>query len=155
MPRKPTPKAVPVETFKLDADTTVDVWKNPADEGGRGSQSKRKRGEAFNLVLDDLSKRLTEQNMAPERLTLILNELLGDRNVDRVSRNFVAPILKKHRINLSETTEWEIAKDICDTFRVLEMAVKNNPGQLLQLERYSPEYYVRKELEEGTFRRKL
>lgn len=155
MPRKPTPKAVPVETFKLDADTTVDVWKNPADEGGRGSQSKRKRGEAFNLALDELNKRLVEQYSSPARLKLTLRDLLGDRTVDTVAKKFVAPILESHEITLSDTTLWEVANDICKTFQALEMAVKNNASELQPLERYSPEYYVRKELEEGTFRRKL
>jgi hypothetical protein len=155
VPRKPTPKAVPVETFKLDADTTVDVWNNPADEGGRGAHTRRKRGDAFNLVLNELNKRLTEQYSTPVRLKLTLRDLLGDRTVDTVAKKFVAPILESHEITLSDTTLWEVASDICKTFQALEMAVKNNAKQLPPLERYSPEYCVRKELEEGTFRRKL
>ena len=155
MPRKIKQKPQPIESIPLNSNTEIQVWNNPADEGGRGSESKRKRGDAFNLILGELQKKLTEQNMAPARLTLTLKDLLGDRTVDTVARKYVSPTLKKQGITLSATTEWEIAKDICDTFKALEMAVKNNSGQLQPLEKYSPEYFTRQELEKGTFRRKL
>ncbi len=159
MPRKPVIKPEPVQSFPLGdgilSAIPVEVWDNPADEGGRGAHTKRKRGEAFNLVLEDLQKKLTEQYSTPVRLTLTLKELLGDRTVDTVAKKIVTPVLQTHGITLGATTVWEVANDICKTFQALEMAVKNNADKLQPLERYSPEYYVRKELDEGTFRRKL
>jgi hypothetical protein len=54
MPRAKKPKVLPNETAVIQLegqDTHVEVWNNPADEGGRGAHMLSKRYKAFDQVL--------------------------------------------------------------------------------------------------------
>ena len=54
MPRAKKPKVLPNETAVIQfegQDTHVEVWNNPADEGGRGAHMRSKRYKAFDEVV--------------------------------------------------------------------------------------------------------
>jgi hypothetical protein len=61
MPRAKKPKVLPKETAVIQfegQDTHVEVWNNPADEGGRGAHMHSKRYKAFDQVLNYCEKML-------------------------------------------------------------------------------------------------
>lgn len=54
MPRAKRPKIQPNETILIqieEQETLVEVWNNPADEGGRGAHMRSKRYKAFDEVV--------------------------------------------------------------------------------------------------------
>ena len=65
MPRAKRPKIQPNETIIIqleEQETHVEVWNNPADEGGRGAHMLSKRYKAFDSVLNHCERMLNSSS---------------------------------------------------------------------------------------------
>ena len=65
MPRAKRPKIQPNETILIqieEQETLVEVWNNPADEGGRGAHMLSKRYKAFDSVLNHCERMLNSSS---------------------------------------------------------------------------------------------
>ena len=65
MPRAKKPKVLPNETAVIQLegqDTHVEVWNNPADEGGRGAHMLSKRYKAFDAVINHCERMLNSSS---------------------------------------------------------------------------------------------
>jgi len=153
MPRKKYPKPEPLERLRIYygiVPIDVEVWANLADQGGRGSWTKRKASTALDILIDAYTDKLLNPLQTPHLSNLTLRRLLGKRQVSYlVAEN--KKILKKHNLSFEKTAHGLLAVELQKTFIVLKNAVVNNPNSLGCLNINSPEYLLGQKLLKGTF----
>ena len=106
MPRAKKPKVLPNETAVIQLegqDTHVEVWNNPADEGGRGAHMHSKRYKALDAVINHCERMLnSSSDYEKSSFTKLVN---GDTTITAFAK-IIVQIVKP--LKISKTLSEEI-----------------------------------------------
>ena len=124
MPRAKRPKIQPNETILIqieEQETLVEVWNNPADEGGRGAHMLSKRYKAFDAVLNHCERMLNSSSDYEKRsFTKYVN---GDTTIAAFAK-IIVQIAKPMKI--SQT----LSEDIVHMVRIHYKAIGSCKNEL-------------------------
>ena len=124
MPRAKKTKVLPNETAVIQLegqDTHVEVWNNPADEGGRGAHMLSKRYKAFDAVLDHCERMLNSSSDYEKRsFTKYVN---GETTIAAFAK-IIVQIAKP--VKISQT----LSEDIVHMVRIHYKAIESCKNEL-------------------------
>ena len=115
MPRAKKPKVLPNETAVIQLegqDTHVEVWNNPADEGGRGAHMLSKRHKAFDAVINHCERMLNSSSNYEK--SSFANHVNGDTTITAFAK-IIVQIVKP--LKISKTLSEEIVRMVRAHFK--------------------------------------
>jgi HPt (histidine-containing phosphotransfer) domain-containing protein len=153
MPRKTRVKPKPLYTVILGTggiDTTIlEVWNNLADIGERGSNRKRKAGQAFNTVFGEYTYQLLESYQNPNRVKELLRMLLRPGQTSKLVRDIKTFLTRAEM--LGKTALWKVARKVQIQFLAIQNIFRNTIDNLPELPEGSLEQQIRQMIIKGTF----